>query len=69
MTDILTTLNQEKVIIWDARSKEEFAGTKKFAARGGHIPGAVNLDWQLLMDPENYLCLKKDLSSLLQQHG
>jgi len=69
MTDILTTLNQKKVIIWDARSKEEFAGTKKFAARGGHIPGAVNLDWQLLMDPENYLCLKKDLSSLLQQHG
>lgn len=32
-------------IIFDVRSKDEFEGTDVRAARGGHIPGAVNLEW------------------------
>jgi thiosulfate/3-mercaptopyruvate sulfurtransferase len=32
-------------IIVDARSVEEYAGTDIRAAKGGHIPGAVNLEW------------------------
>jgi thiosulfate/3-mercaptopyruvate sulfurtransferase len=69
IADILNIMQQDTAIIWDARSPEEFAGITKYAARGGHIPGAVNLDWQLLMDRENHLCLKKDLRSLLHLHG
>jgi thiosulfate/3-mercaptopyruvate sulfurtransferase len=30
----------------DARSKEEFNGSDVRAARRGHIPYAVNIDWQ-----------------------
>lgn len=37
--------------IWDARSAAEYRGEKVFAARGGHIPGAVNYEWTLGMDP------------------
>ena len=37
----------------DSRSKEEYSGERKFAQRGGHIPGAVNLDWHLAMDPDH----------------
>jgi thiosulfate/3-mercaptopyruvate sulfurtransferase len=32
-------------IILDVRSAEEHEGTDVRAARGGHIPGAVNLEW------------------------
>lgn len=34
----------------DARSAPEYNGTKAFAARGGHIPGAIHYDWLQLMD-------------------
>jgi thiosulfate/3-mercaptopyruvate sulfurtransferase len=33
------------IIVLDARSKEEFDGTAVRAARAGHIPKAVNIDW------------------------
>ena len=35
----------------------------------GHIPGAVNLDWLALMDPERALRLRADLGELLASHG
>lgn len=40
-------------IIFDVRSAEEFEGTDVRAAEGGHIPGAVNMEWSsVLMDGE-----------------
>lgn len=44
----------------DARSNAEYEGSKKFAEKGGHIPGAVNLDWVNLMDQHNNLRLKSN---------
>lgn len=44
--------------IWDARSRDEFHGVRTLAARGGHIPGAVNLDWTDCMDRTRALRLK-----------
>lgn len=55
---ILDHLNSDELILLDARSAEEYQGIKKFAARGGHIPGAVNLDWVETMDKNNNLKLK-----------
>jgi len=37
--------NIGKITIIDARSKDEFEGTVPRAARGGHIPTAINIDW------------------------
>jgi thiosulfate/3-mercaptopyruvate sulfurtransferase len=34
-----------KVKLVDSRSQPEFQGTIARAARGGHIPGAINIDW------------------------
>ena len=56
---ILENLDNPNVAILDTRSTEEFNGAKKFAERAGHIPGAVNLDWLLLMDQSRNLRLKK----------
>ena len=44
--EVKKSLNNEKVVILDARTKEEFKGADVRAVRRGHIPSAVNFDWQ-----------------------
>ena len=39
-------LGKSDVALVDARSPEEFDGRAVRARRGGHIPGAVNLEWK-----------------------
>jgi len=39
-------LKAQTVVIVDARSPAEYSGTKRYAKRAGHIPGAVNIEWQ-----------------------
>ncbi len=60
---IIAGLERGDIAIWDARSAEEYAGTKVVAARGGHIPGAFNIDWLELIDGDNDKRLV-DLSAL-----
>lgn len=52
---IIAHLEDKNLRLLDSRSPEEYAGTKKFAERGGHIPHAVNMDWMLTMDKYNNL--------------
>lgn len=42
---ILGNLSNPDVQIIDTRSQEEYTGEDVRAARGGHIPGAVNINW------------------------
>jgi thiosulfate/3-mercaptopyruvate sulfurtransferase len=42
---ILERLDDPQVAIVDARAAEEYTGEARLAERGGHIPGAVNLQW------------------------
>ncbi|HEX6067398.1 MAG TPA: sulfurtransferase [Nitrososphaera sp.] len=42
---ISMAIKKKKTVILDARSKEEYDGTAVRAARAGHIPKAVNIDW------------------------
>ena len=61
--DVLAAIQDKGQVIWDARSAEEYRGDKVAAKRGGHIPGAINLDWLELMDHGDNLRLK-DLDQL-----
>lgn len=67
--DILARLDDPGFLVWDCRSAEEFAGRKVAAARAGHIPGAVNLDWLELMDRSRQLRLIEGAQALLARHG
>ena len=58
---ILEHLNDPQVMILDARSAEEYAGTKVLAQRGGHIPGAINIEWTQAIDTSRNLRLKPEL--------
>lgn len=71
MDEVLAAIDVGGITIWDARSPEEYQGRRQSAARNGHIPGAVNLEWTELMDPDrNYRLLPEDqLRSRLRERG
>ncbi len=43
--ELLADMKRPNVVIIDARSPAEYTGFDVLAKRGGHIPGAVNIDW------------------------
>ena len=57
---ILENLQNETVALFDSRSTAEYTGIKKFAAKAGHIPGAVNIDWLEFIDQNNNARLKPE---------
>ncbi len=69
--DILAALElgDADLVVWDARSAAEYRGERQAAARSGHIPGAINLDWLELMDRERQLRLREDSAELLTSRG
>lgn len=67
--ELVNSLNQSDLVVWDARSPAEYRGEKVFAARGGHVPGAINFEWTSGMDAERGLRLRTDLQEQLQTLG
>lgn len=67
---ILQNLDNPDVVLLDARSLAEYDGSRKYAERGGHIPGAIRFEWTDAMDrSRNYRLLadntlKSTLTSL-----
>ncbi len=68
---ILSRLGQSDFVPLDTRSPGEYAGIDIRAARGGHIPGAINMNWTEAMDPTRQLRFKPDaaLRQMLESRG
>ncbi|UTW09460.1 rhodanese-like domain-containing protein [Pseudomonas benzenivorans] len=62
-------LGATDLAIWDARSPAEYRGDKVLAAKAGHIPGAVNLEWTDCMDKARSLRIRQDLQQQLEDLG
>lgn len=62
-------LGAPDLAVWDARSPAEYSGEKVLAARGGHVPGAVNFEWTAGMDPERGLRIRADMAQVLRDLG
>lgn len=67
--DVLEASESGHATIWDARSPEEYSGERVAAMRGGHVPGAINLDWVELMDRDRSLRLRRDAEELIAARG
>lgn len=67
--EIIDALKKSDVAIWDARSPGEYSGDIIRSSRGGHIPGAINLEWTELMDREANFRIHKDAQQLLDDLG
>ncbi|WP_296187600.1 rhodanese-like domain-containing protein [Pseudomonas sp. UBA1879] len=62
-------LGADDLAIWDARGPTEYSGEKVVAARGGHIPGAVNFEWTAGMDQTRQLRIRRDMPQILESLG
>lgn len=68
---ILSKLNDPNIALLDARTIAEFNGEDIRSAKGGHIPGAQLLDWQMCMDADRQYRLKPAdaLQAMLNERG
>ncbi|MCP5195645.1 MAG: sulfurtransferase [Gammaproteobacteria bacterium] len=68
---ILSRLGQPDLVLLDTRTAAEYAGIDVRAARGGHIPSAVNLNWTDAMDPQRQWRFQPNpvLRELLEARG
>ena len=67
--EIISQLGQADFAVWDARSPGEYSGNMVRSARGGHIPGAINIEWTELMDPQRNLRIRDDAAVILTAAG
>lgn len=59
LADVLSYYaNTTDYVLWDARSVEEYNGSRLLAMRGGHIPNAIHYEWNQALDKENSLKLR-----------
>jgi len=66
---ILENLNNPKIVFLDARSQLEYKGIDVKAKRGGHIPGAVNVEWTRNLNPDGTFKSANDLLKMYGQAG
>jgi thiosulfate/3-mercaptopyruvate sulfurtransferase len=66
LDSLRASLTLPDVVIWDARSREEYLGTRISARRNGHIPGAIHYEWTRAMDRQRALRLR-DPDSLREE--
>lgn len=67
--DILEALSDSSIILVDARSRVEYDGTAQMGKRGGHIPGAVHIEWREHLRPDMTFKPPSELRALYQAHG
>lgn len=52
LDEVREAIGREEIVIWDVRSRAEHTGEDpRQNKRGGHIPGAVNLEWLEMTAP------------------
>lgn len=55
---LLRHLDDDDVVLLDVRTLEEYRGQQRYAARGGHIPGAIHWEWTSALDTGRNLRLR-----------
>ncbi len=66
---ILPRLQKPGIALLDARTSEEFNGEQVRSTRGGHIPGAVNVEWSKAMKSDGTFRPPDELNRLYQRTG
>jgi thiosulfate/3-mercaptopyruvate sulfurtransferase len=67
---VVEHVDDPATLFCDARGPKEFDGTDVRSARGGHIPGAANVEWNAAVNPDDGTFLEAGaLAELYQQAG
>ena len=67
--DVRDALDRQDVLILDTRSEGEHTGTTVRAARGGSIPGAVNIEWTRNLTPQGDFKPASELEQMYRAAG
>ena len=65
--EVASSLENANVILVDARTPEEFAGNHKNS--DGHIPGAINMNYEELLTENGAFKSKEDLMAMMNDRG
>ena len=66
---VLADLGDAGKVLLDVRSADEYAGIDVRSARGGHIPGAINVEWSSAVDDDGAFRTASELRTLYQAAG
>lgn len=59
-----------ELVIIDARTKKEYEGAQNYGeARGGHIPGAINIPFTEFLNKDGTLKTAKEIKAILDSNG
>lgn len=67
--DVYKGLDNEKVVILDTRSANEYFGLTKRAKRSGAIPSAINIEWAENLQEDGTFKPASELSVMYQEAG
>jgi thiosulfate/3-mercaptopyruvate sulfurtransferase len=67
--DVQSRLGNPDVVLLDTRSDGEWSGATVRARRGGHIPGAVHVEWTRNLDAQGAFKPAAELRAMYEQAG
>lgn len=67
--DVVAAIDDPETLVCDARSEAEYAGADVRAARGGHVPGARNVEWSRAVDSSGAFLPASELKALYADAG
>jgi len=69
MDEVKKAINNQAYVIVDARTSEEYGGTADTELRPGHVPGAVNINYETLADDKGLLKSNEALKAMFESKG
>jgi thiosulfate/3-mercaptopyruvate sulfurtransferase len=63
------SIRSGKVTVVDARTKDEFTGKEVRGKRGGHITGAIHLEWKELLAGDGRFKTRDELQKIFRERG
>ncbi len=69
LNDLKTNLDSKDFVYLDVRSAKEYTGEDLRAKNGGHIPGAVNIEWNQAIKADNGVSTFKSYDELKALFG
>jgi len=67
--DVVAAVEDPSALFCDARGPKEYSGEDLRSARGGHIPGAINVDWTSAVAEDGTFRSASELSALYARAG
>ena len=67
--EVVASIEDPSTLVCDARSPEEYAGRDVRADRGGHIPEAVNVNWDRALGEDGRFLPADELRALYNSEG